>query len=64
MPATNNATLTSIALHCIKIPLDFQQVVAGLKPSFSVDFSVNEGYFVSNMVVVLVLSKMAVVKQP
>ena len=37
--------------------------VTGLKPSFSVDFSVNEGYFVSNMVVVLVLLKMAVVKQ-
>ena len=25
MPATNNATLTSIALHCIKIALDFQK---------------------------------------
>ena len=36
----------------------------GLKPSFSVDFSVNEGYFVSNMVVVLVGSKVAIVKQP
>ena len=38
--------------------------MAGLKPSFSVDFSVNEGYFVSNMVVVLVGSKEAIVKQP
>ena len=38
--------------------------MAGLKPSFSVDFSVNEGYFVSNMVVVLVGSKVAIVKQP
>ena len=64
MPAMNNATLTSMALHCIKIPLDFQRVVAGLKPSFSVDFSVNEGYFVSNIVVVLVGSKVAIVKQP
>ena len=62
MPATNNATLTSIALHCIKIPLDFQRVVTGLKPSFSVDFSVNEGCFVSNMVVVLVGSKVDIVK--
>ena len=33
--------------------------MAGLKPSFSVDFSVNEGYFVSNKVVVLVGSKVA-----
>ena len=39
-----------------------QRVVTGLKPSFSVDFSVNEGYFVSNMVVVLVGSKVAIVK--
>ena len=38
--------------------------MAGLKPSFSVDFSVNEGCFVSNMVVVLVGSKVAIVKQP
>ena len=37
--------------------------MAGLKPSFSVDFSANDGYFVSNMVVVLVLLKMAIVKQ-
>ena len=64
MPATNNETLTSIAFHCIKIALYFQRVVTGLKPSFSVDFSVNEGYFVSNMVVVLVGSKAAIVKQP
>ena len=56
------ATLGLVALHCIKIALYFQQVVAGLKPSFSVDFSVNEGYFVSNMVVVLVGSKVAIVK--
>ena len=41
-----------------------QRVVAGLKPSFSVDFSANEGYFVSNLVVVLVGSKVAIVKQP
>ena len=53
-----------VALHCIKIALYFQRVVTGLKPSFSVDFSVNEGYFVSNMVVVLVGSKVAIVKQP
>ena len=38
--------------------------MAGLKPSFLVDFSVNEGYFVSNMVVVLVGSIVAIVKQP
>ena len=38
--------------------------MTGLKPSFSVDFSVNEGCFVSNMVVVLVGSKVAIVKQP
>ncbi len=62
MPATNNATLTSIALHCIKIALYFQRVVTGLKPSFSVVFIVNEGCFVSNMVVVLVGSKVAIVK--
>ena len=62
MPATNNATLTSIALHCIKIALYFQRVVTGLKPSFSVVFIVNEGFFVSNMVVVLVGSKVAIVK--
>ena len=37
--------------------------MAGLKPSFSVDFSVNEDCFVSNMVVVLVGSKVAIVKQ-
>ena len=41
-----------------------QRVVTGLKPSFSVDFFVNENYFVSNMVVVLVGSKVAIVKQP
>ena len=41
-----------------------QRVVTGLKPSFSVNFSDDEGYFVSNMVVVLVGSKTAVVKQP
>ena len=63
MPATNNETLTSIAFHCIKIALYFQRVVTGLKPSFSVDFSVNEGYFVSNKVVVLVGSKVAIAKQ-
>ena len=56
------ATLGAVALHCIKIALYFQRVVTGLKPSFSVDFSVNEGYFVSNMVVVLVGSKVAIVK--
>ena len=61
MPATNNATLTSIALHCIKIALYFQRVVTGLKPSFSVVFIVNEGCFVSNMVGVLVGSKVAIV---
>ena len=42
----------------------FQRVVTGLKPSFSVDFSVNEGYFVSNKVVAQVGSKVAIVKQP
>ena len=57
-----NATLGLVALHCIKIALYFQRAVTGLKPSFSVDFSVNEGYFVSNMVVVLVGSKVAIVK--
>lgn len=63
MPATNNATLTSIALHCIKIQLDFQRVVTGLKPSFSAVFAVNEGYFVSNIVVVKRITEMAIVKQ-
>ena len=58
------AALDAVALHCIKIPLIFQRVVTELKPSFSVDFSVNEGCFVSNMVVVLVGSKVAIVKQP
>ena len=58
------ATLVAVRLHCIKVELYFQRVVAGLKPSFSVDFSVNEGYFVSNMVVVLVGSKVDIVKQP
>ena len=38
--------------------------MTGLKPSFSVDFFVNENYFVSNIVVVLVGSKAAIVKQP
>ena len=40
--------------------------MAGLKPSFSVDFSVNEGYFVSNMVVIKVIfaiGEITIVKQ-
>lgn len=49
---------------CIKQGYLCQRAVTGLKPSFSVDFSVNGGYFVSNMVVVLVGSKVAIVKQP
>lgn len=57
-----NATLMMTALHCITFIRCFQRAVTGLKPSFSVDFSVNEGYFVSNMVVVLVSSKVAIVK--
>lgn len=48
---------------CIKIIISIQRVVTGPKPSFSVDFAVNEGCFVSNMVVVPVGSKMAIVKQ-
>ena len=40
------------ALHCITFIRCFQLLVTGLKPSFSVVFAVNEGYFVSNMVVV------------
>lgn len=59
-----NATLGSITKNCIHLGSLSQRVVAGLKPSFSVDFSVNEGYFVSNKVVVLVGSKVAIVKQP
>ena len=58
------ATLRSVRLKCITYGNCFQRAVAGLKPSFSVDFSVNEGYFVSNMVVVLAGSKAAIVKQP
>ncbi len=50
------------ALHCITFIRCFQRVVTGLKPSFSVDFTANEGCFVSNMVVVLVGLKMAIVK--
>ena len=56
--------LRSVRLKCITYGNCFQRAVAGLKPSFSVDFSVNEGYFVSNKVVVLVGSKVAIVKQP
>ena len=58
------ATLRSVRLKCITYGNCFQRTVTGLKPSFSVDFSVNEGYFVSNKVVVLVGSKVAIVKQP
>ena len=58
------ATLGVETINCITYGSCCQRVVAGLKPSFSVDFSVNEGYFVSNMVVVLVGSKVAIVKQP
>ena len=56
------ATLRSVRLKCIDYSSSFQRVVAGLKPSFSVDFAINESYFVSNMVVVLVGSKVAIVK--
>ena len=55
------------ALHCTTYIRYFQLLVTGLKPSFSVDFAVNEGYFVSNMVVVkvdFISVKMAIVKQP
>ena len=52
-----NATLGSITKNCILYCNSFQRVVAGLKPSFSVDFAINESYFVSNMVVVLVAQK-------
>ena len=58
------ATLSAVPLHCIKVELCFQLVVAKLKPSFSVDFSVYEGYYVSNMVVVLAGSKTDIGKQP
>ena len=56
------ATLGVGTINCIIQGSLCQRVVTGLKPSFSVDFSVNEGYFVSNMLVVLVGSKVAIVK--
>lgn len=46
--STSTKGLQSKTLSC---RLD-QLLVTGLKPSFSVDFVVNEGCFVSNMVVV------------
>ncbi len=43
-----NATLGSIAIHCIKYGSLSQRLLTGLKPSFSVIFTANEVSFVSN----------------
>lgn len=46
------ATLGVETINCITYGSCCQRVVTGLKPSFSVGFSVNEGCFVSNKGVV------------